>query len=170
MMGARLRTAIMSITWNALTGLVLAGLLLVPVTCTMVGHPHSLFDTPAGPHAAHAATADHLDHGSHALGTRPPLAHAEPLAAPPVDPGTLVSWRAASDATLVAAGQTVADLPAVTAAGMVMVASNLSALHVTVAALLIAILLATLPARGTVSLSGHGVRVPAPPPRLPVVA
>jgi len=29
-----------------MTGMVMLGLLLTPVHCTLVDHPHSLFDTP----------------------------------------------------------------------------------------------------------------------------
>ena len=166
-MGASLLTTIASVTRNLLTGLVLAGLLLVPVTCTMVGHPHSVFDTPGDRHATRSHVA-HTGEINGVLGhddTRPPLADpAAPPALPMLHPGTVTGWLVAHSP---AAGMVPAatDFPTVTTTAMVMVASSLSALHATLLALLAVMLIATLTLVRTRAMTGRTTVVPAPPPR-----
>jgi hypothetical protein len=168
-MGASLLTTIASITRSVLTGLVLAGLLLVPVTCTMVGHPHSVFDVPgernaSRSHVAHAVGAPGAS-GFHFDDTRPPLADtATDLILPDLHPGTVTLWLA-DQAAAVANTAGLPGLPTVTTSAMVLVASTLSALPVSLLALLVTVLVTTLSLSGPLAMTGRTMKVPAPPPR-----
>jgi hypothetical protein len=151
-----------AITRWLLTGLVLVGLLLVPVTCTLVDHPHSLFDSPSA--TGMEMPDSHRDHPAitHLTG-HPPLAGAPLL--PELHPGTVVAWLAASTAVEPTAPGA-ADLPTVTSTMIVMVGSSLSALQVALQFLLVAVLIATLPLASARKLHGWVTSVLAPPPRL----
>lgn len=158
------------------TGLVMVGLLLTPVSCTLVDHPHSLFDTPdaleRSSHAAHTAHAgaSHAAHTAMMVNGAPPLAGPIPL--PDLHPGTVVAWLTANpsvDAGLVARGVRslpgFGGLPAVSAAAMAMVASGQTALHVTLVLLLAVTLIARRPVALAVALPGRSLATIAPPPK-----
>lgn len=161
------------------TGLVLVGLLLTPVTCPLVDHPHSLFDTPdameRSSHAAHAdhathAGALHAAHGGAMRNGAPPLAGALPI--PDLRPGAVMAWltdHSASRIDLATGGVALpaglATLPAVSAVTMSMVASGQSALHVTLLVLLAVILIARRPLALALAPLSHAVATIAPPPK-----
>lgn len=157
----------------AMTGLVVLGLLLTPVTCTLVAHPHSLFDTPeAVERDGHAAHPDSLGplHAMAMVNGAPPLAGAIPL--PDLHPGTVAAWLADRESAVASsvvdgAGGVpgAAALPAVSAAAMTMVASGLNALHVTLLFLLAVALIAIRPLPGVAALAGRALATIAPPPK-----
>lgn len=155
------------------TALVMVGLLLTPVSCTLVDHPHSLFDTPdALERSSQAAHAGHMrvSHAAHAMTMvhgAPPLAAAVPL--PDLHPGTVMAWLAgnaipgAVDGVVAVPG--LAALPSVSTATMTMVASGLSALNVALLLLLAVTLITRRPLAETPALLGRAVATIAPPPR-----
>ena len=158
------------------TGLVMLGLLLTPVHCTLVDHPHSLFDTPdVLQRSSHAMQMAHSgDSGAAPLAMMvngaPPLAAAIDL--PELHPGTVVAWLTAAAAppsgTLVPATSPVpglGDLPSVSTAAMAMVASGVSALHVSLLLLLAVALLARRPVAVAATLAGRTLTAVVPPPR-----
>lgn len=164
------------------TGLVMLGVLLTPVHCTLVDHPHSLFDTlDALAGSAHAGSA-HAGHGgldavSSGGAHLDLMAYgAPPLAAgvAPALPDLLVSpvprgLMATSTATL--AGATTAVVPAagaiptVSSAAMTMVATGMTALHVALALLLIVVTVAARRGVAVPALTGRMVTTLSPPPR-----
>ncbi len=174
--GSSVRRAILTTggQW-VVTALVMVGLLLTPVSCTLVDHPHSLFDTPdALERSGQAAHAGHtrVGHAAHAMtmvNGAPPLAAAVPL--PELHPGTVMAWLAgnaipgADDGVAVIPG--LATLPSVSAASMTMVASGLSALNVALLLLLAVTLITRRPLIEIPALLGRAVATIAPPPRRP---
>ena len=158
------------------TGLVMLGLLLTPVHCPLVDHPHSLFDTPdALQRSSQALHVGHVrDSGAVPLAVMvngaPPLAGEIPL--PALHPGTVVAWLTAAAAPpsgfLVPATSPVpglGDLPSVSAAAMAMVAAEMSALHVSLLLLLAVALLARRPVATAATLAGRILATIVPPPR-----
>ena len=179
--GSRVGPAILT-TWGqwVVTGLVMVGLLLTPVTCPLVDHPHSLFDTPdaleRSGHAAHAAhqgaghATGHAAHPMTMVNGAPPLAGSVPL--PELDRATVQAWLAANPAGrggpaagAVASTPGLGDLPSVAAMTMAMVASSASALHVTLLLLLAVALIARRPYARATTLVSRAVATLAPPPR-----
>ncbi len=159
-----------------MTGMVMLGLLLTPVHCTLVDHPHSLFDTPdALQRSAHAMHTAHVaDFGAAPLAMMvngaPPLAGAIPL--PELHPGTVVAWLTAAAAPLTrnlvpgtAPVPGLAELPSVSAATMAMVATGMSALHVSLLLLLTVALIARRPVAIAATLAGQTLTTAVPPPR-----
>lgn len=159
-----------------MTGMVMLGLLLTPVHCTLVDHPHSLFDTPdALQRSSHAMHMAHVgDSGAAPLAMMvngaPPLAGAIPL--PELHPGTVVAWLTAAAAPLTrnlvpgtAPVPGLAELPSVSAAMMAMVATGMSALHVSLLLLLAVALIARRPVAIAAALAGQTLTTLVPPPR-----
>ena len=156
----------------ATTGLVLLGLLVTPVTCTLVTHPHSLFDMPAvaadDDHAAHTGALGR-SHVMPMINGAPPLAGDVPL--PPLNLGTVGAWlsggafAAAAGTGVVGADRGAAALPTVTAAAMTMVASGTNALLVTLSFLLAVALVAIRPLPAVATLAGRALAIIAPPPK-----
>jgi hypothetical protein len=160
------RVGAMVARW-AMTVVVVAGLLSVPVTCAIVDHPHSLFDMPAAgaDHARHAAETA-ASHAAHAASAgRPPLAGAPAL--PPLHAGTVTAWLGERAGVASDAATRVPDaLPEVGSASIPMTAGSLSALAVAIAALLGAVaLLRVRPLAAALALAGHATAPLAPPPR-----
>ncbi len=156
--------------------MVMLGLLLTPVSCTLVDHPHSLFDTPdalqRSGHAAHAAHASQTGatHLAMMVDGAPPLAGALPL--PVLHPGTVVAWLAAeatgfagsvTPGTALAPG--LSSLPSLTSMAMSMVATGQAALHVSVLLLLAVALIARRPFAAVARLTGQSLATIVPPPR-----
>ena len=154
-----------------MTALVLLGLLLMPVTCTLVAHPHSLFDAPeATGRAGSASLLGHPDHSPSSAammpGGRPPLAGAIPL--PRLHPGTVLAGLTVASPASVSpdgAGDAPAALPGVSAVALTMVASGLNALHVTLLLLLAVALIAVRPLPVAVALHGRVLAIISPPPQ-----
>lgn len=154
------------------TGLVLVGLLLTPVTCSLVDHPHSLFDAPASvqgdDHAGHARALGPL-HAMPMINGAPPLVEDVPL--PDLDPGAVVSWLTNRDSTAGSLVNVVGEdpgavaLPAVSAAAMTMAASGLNALPVTLLLVLAVALIAIRPLPAVAALLGRALAIIAPPPK-----
>lgn len=161
------------------TGLVMLGVLLTPVHCTLVDHPHSLFDTPdalkASSHAMHMAHTGQSGtmHLAMMVNGAPPLAGAVPL--PDLHPGAVLAWLTAEatvGASDIALGGTSAvpglgSLPSVSAASMMMVASGMTALHVSLLLLFAVALLALRPFASVSRLAGQTLMALVPPPRRP---
>ena len=162
----------------AVTGLVMLGVLLTPVHCTLVDHPHSLFDRPD----AMAGMATHAAHSGHTVGDvattlmrygAPPLAVAD---LPATGPGAaLPAPGAGAGADVAPVGRTGSSpvagaIPTVAAAAMAMVADGLTALHTLLTVLLAIAVIALRPVRGVAALRGRALAVLAPPPRLPARA
>ena len=161
-----------------MTMTVMLGLLLTPVSCTLVDHPHSLFDTPdalqRSGHAAHAAHASQTGatHLAMMINGAPPLAGAIPL--PELHPGTVVAWltgEAAGVAGDRASGTTpasgLASLPSLTSMSMSMMANGQTALHVALLLLLAVALIATRHLVAVARLTGQSLAAIVPPPRRP---
>ena len=159
-----------------MTAMVMLGLLLTPVSCTLVDHPHSLFDTPdalqRSSHAAHAAHASQTGatHMAMMVNGAPPLAGAIPL--PDLHPGTVVAWLTAEAAGVAGgliSGATPAPgidtLPSVSSMAMSMMASGQAALHVSLLMLFAVALIAIRQLATIVRLTGHPLATVVPPPR-----
>lgn len=161
-----------------MTMTVMLGLLLTPVSCTLVDHPHSLFDTPdalqRSGHAAHAAHASQIQSGVAHLAMMvhgaPPLAGA--ISLPDLHPGTVVAWLTADAAGIagsLAPGTTpvpgIESLPSVSSVTMSMVATGQAALHVALLMLLVVALIAVRQVAVAARLTGQSLATIVPPPR-----
>lgn len=155
---------------------VMLGLLLTPVSCTLVDHPHSLFDTPDAlqrfSHAAHAAHASQTGatHLALMINGAPPLAGAIPL--PELHPGTVAAWLTAEAVRVAGSGAPgtssipgIGSLPSVTSVAMSMVANGQTALHVALLMLLAVALIATRQFAAVARLTGQSLTTIVPPPR-----
>ncbi len=156
--------------------MVMLGLLLTPVSCTLVDHPHSLFDTPdvieRSGHASHAAHLSQtgITHLAMMINGAPPLAGAIPL--PKLHPGTVVAWLTAESAG-VAGGIVPAtapllgieSLPSVSSVAMSMVVTGQAALHVSLLLLLALVLIGIRQVADVARLTGQSVATIVPPPR-----
>lgn len=159
------------------TGLVMLGVLLTPVHCTLVDHPHSLFDTPealaGSAHAGHggldavSSASTHLELMTYGA---PPLAAGVVPVVPDLAAGTVARGLVAATVTVAGATTSLvppADaIPAVSSASMTMVATGMTALHVALALLLVVAAVAARRRWAVPALAGRMVTTLSPPPRL----
>lgn len=154
------------------TTVVMLGLLLTPVSCTLVDHPHSLFDTPdaverssSASHAAHASQTGVM-HLAMMVNGAPPLAGAIPL--PELNPGTVVAWLTAESGSIVPGTSPlpgIDSLPSVSSVAMSMAVAGQMALHVSLLMLLALVLIGIRQVADVARLTGQSLATIVPPPR-----